>query len=117
MSSLQDLTSVQIAQMSVFVCVIAYKRFLKFPQRLCYYIRICLGARLEAKLFPYHLLISRRMAAFYVYDYFLHLSCEVDLMWRGKFQLGTVFYFAARYMPVFGLMYTLDLVTSDSPPP
>jgi len=57
-----------------------------------------------------------RATAFYVYDYLLNFSCEIDLIWRSKFQLGAVFYLVARYMPVLTLMYTLTLDVAESLP-
>ena len=55
-----------------------------------------------------------KITALFIYDYLLNLGSEIDLMWRGGFQLVKAVYFICRYLPVFGLIYGLTAMSADS---
>jgi hypothetical protein len=79
------------------------------------FINFCLQDIVLSRLAsPVPIITDQGTLALCLYDYLLTLSCEVELMWKGRLRISTGLYFTTKYLLVGQFIFMI--AASDTTP-
>ncbi|KAF8516007.1 hypothetical protein BU17DRAFT_93114 [Hysterangium stoloniferum] len=69
-------------------------------------------AQAYSDIAAYTLLIEAKACGKQLYDHFLNLGEEIDLIWSTPWNAGKILYYATKYTPHFWMVYFFSITGS-----